>query len=132
MSKAPQIEHVHYDTELPVMDREQIDMLLMGDEEDTDTSLARELFLLFAAESAAKLEALPEVCARGDVQALSNMVHFVAGSAGNLGLARMAAFYRGIERAIDEGALTDIAACEPPIRQEFECGLEAFRSDFNL
>lgn len=132
MPEAPQIEHVHYDTESPVMDREQIDMLLMSDEDDADTSLARELFELFVTESTEKLEALPEVCARGDTRKLRDIVHFIAGSAGNLGLARLAAFYRGIERAIDENALTDISGCEQPIRQEFEYAREAFRADFNL
>lgn len=132
MPQAPQIEHVHYDTESPVMDREQIDMLLMGDEDDVESSLARELFELFVTESAEKLDALPEVCAQGDALKLRNIVHFIAGSAGNLGLARLAAFYRAIERAIDEGALTEISDCEPPIRQEFEYAREAFRANFNL
>jgi len=114
------------------MDREQIDMLLMGDEGDPDTSLAQELFDLFANESALKLKALPEVCAKGDLLQLSNIVHFIAGSAGNLGLARLAAFYRAIERAIDEQQLTDISSVEPPILREFELARDAFRADFNL
>jgi len=114
------------------MDREQIDMLLMSDEGDPDTSLARELFDLFASESATKLEALPEVCAQGDVQQLRNIVHFIAGSAGNLGLARLAAFYRAIECAIDQQQLTDISTVEPLVRCEFELAREAFRADFNL
>lgn len=117
------------------MDREQIDMLIMSDEDedgDVDTTLARELFELFASESAAKLETLGEVCANGDVLQLRNMVHFVAGSAGNLGLARLSAFYRAIERAIDEKQLTDITDCEEPIRLEFKYARDAFRADFNL
>ncbi len=132
MSEAPKIEHVHYDESLPLMDREQIDMLIMGDEGDEDMTLASELFDLFACESAAKLEALPEVCAAGDGPQLRNIVHFVAGSAGNLGLARLAAFYRAIEYAIDEGRLTDLSNCEAPIRSEFDAAREAFRADFQL
>lgn len=132
MPAAPQIDHVHYDENCPIMDREQIDMLIMGDEGDTDTALARELFELFANESASKLDNLAEVCARGDLLQLRSIVHFIAGSAGNLGLARLAAFYRAIEQAIDVKQLTDISGCEQAIRQEFEYARDAFRADFNF
>lgn len=132
MSNAPQIEQVHYEANCPIMDREQIDMLIMGDEGDADTSLACELFELFSNEGAAKLDMLGDACARGDLLQLRNIVHFIAGSAGNLGLARLAAFYRAIERAIDEKQLIDISDCEQPIRLEFECARDAFRADFNL
>ena len=132
MPKAPQIAHVDYDSESPIMDRELIDMLLMDDGDGTDLTLARELFDLFATESARKLDALPAVCAESDTQKLREIVHFIAGSAGNLGLARLAAFYRGIERAIDGGELTDLTGCEAPIRQEFVYARDAFRADFNL
>lgn len=130
--EAPTIPNVHYDVNCPLMEREQIDMLLMGEDGDPMTSLARELFDLFVQESSAKLEALPEVCAQGDLPKLRNIVHFIAGSAGNLGLARLACFYRAIERAIDQKNLTDISEVESPIRQEFACACEAFRADFNL
>lgn len=132
MSEAPQIENVEYDLSAPVMDRELIDMLIMGDGGDANVALARELFELFSTESAAKLDALDEICASGDLKRLRDAVHFVAGSAGNLGLARLAAFYRGVENAIDRGALVDISKCEASIKGEFEAAREAFRSDFNL
>lgn len=132
MSEAPKIKNVQYDENLPVMDREQIEMLLMSGEDEDDTSLVRELFELFEAESIAKLETLAEVCEQGDTQALANMVHFVAGSAGNLGLARLGEFYRAIERAIDQKALTDLSDCARPVRAEFERSRDAFRAEFNL
>ncbi len=132
MSTAPQIEHVHYDETCPIMDRDQIDTLILGDVGDTDTSLVRELFDLFSNESAAKLEALTAVCEKGDLLELRNIVHFIVGSACHLGFVRLAAFYRAIERAVDEQQLTDITKIEAPIRREFELAREAFRADFNL
>ncbi|MGZ0654066.1 Hpt domain-containing protein [Coraliomargarita sp. W4R53] len=132
MPESPHIDHVEYDENCLIMDREQIDMLIMGDEGDEDTTLARELFDLFSTESEAKLEELPEVCAQGNSLQLRNIVHFIAGSAGNLGLARLAAFYRAIEHAIDAKQLVDISKVERPIRLEFELAREAFRVDFNL
>ncbi|MGB0334020.1 MAG: Hpt domain-containing protein [Opitutales bacterium] len=132
MSVAPQIEKVEYDLSAPVMDREQIDRLITVDGGDADVTLARELFELFSTESAAKLESMDEICATGDVKRLRDVVHFVAGSAGNLGLARLAAFYCGVENAIDRGALVDVSSCQAVIRGEFEAACEAFRSVFNL
>lgn len=132
MSTAPQIEHVHYDETCPIMDRDQIDTLILGDVGDTDTSLVRELFDLFSNESAAKLEALPAVCEKGDLLELRNIVHFIVGSACHLGLVRLAAFYRAIERAVDEQQLTDITEVAAPILREFELAREAFREDFNF
>ena len=114
------------------MDRNQIDTLILGDESNADTTLVCELFDLFVNEGATKLEALPTVCAQGDVQELRSIVHFIVGSACHLGLVRLAAFYRAIERAVDEEQLTDITEVEAPIRREFELAREAFRADFNL
>ena len=54
MSTAPKIKHVHYDGTCPIMDRNQIDTLILGDESNTDTTLVRELFDLFVNEGATK------------------------------------------------------------------------------
>ena len=132
MSTAPRIKHVHYDETCPIMDRKQIDTLILGNESNADTTLVRELFDLFVKEGASKLEALPSVCTQGDVQELRSIVHFIVGSACHLGLVRLAAFYRAIERAIDEQQLTDITEVEGPILYEFELAREAFRADFNF
>jgi HPt (histidine-containing phosphotransfer) domain-containing protein len=132
MTKAPKIKSVVYDESQPVMDREQIDMLLMADEEDGASSLAAELFELYESESREKLESLAETCDAGDADGLRKIVHFIAGSAGNLGLARLSVFLRGVECAIDEGKLDDFEACKVVIPQEFELSCSRFRAEFGL
>ncbi|MEO0509882.1 MAG: Hpt domain-containing protein [Verrucomicrobiota bacterium] len=132
MSELPVIENVFYDTTLPVMDRDQIDMLLMADSGDDGSALAAELFELYESESLEKLSELEEVCRDRDAAALRKLVHFIAGSAGNLGLARMSAFYRGIEIAIDGGLLEDFEACAKLIPQEFKLSCKLFREEFGL
>lgn len=128
-----EIPGVSYDQATPVMDREQIDMLLMVDEGDDDSmALVRELFDLFQGESAEKLKSLDGICAANDCAELRKVVHFVAGSAGNLGLAQLSLFYRGVEQAIDEGTLTDLSQCPPPIHAAFLSACEAFSSEFGL
>ena len=132
MSDAPHIENVVYDASQPAMDREQIDMLLMTGDEDESTSLAEELFQLYESESREKFENLDVICRERDAVALRKVVHFIAGSASNLGLARMSAFYRGIEHAIDQGRLEDYDSCAKLIRQEFEGSCELFRKEFGI
>lgn len=132
MSEAPQIENVRYDTSAPVMDREQIDMLLMSEDEEESNSLARELFTLYETESSKKLTELDQICRERDSDELRKLVHFIAGSAGNLGLARLSAFYRGIERAIDGGVLEDYEACARLIPREFERSCEEFSKALGL
>lgn len=63
---------------------------------------------------------------------LCKIVHFVAGSAGNLGLARLASFYRAIEHAIESGQLTELFTAAEPIRSEFESASVAFWAEFEL
>tara|TARA_B110000285_G_scaffold49800_2_gene56574 strand:- start:272 stop:673 length:402 start_codon:yes stop_codon:yes gene_type:complete len=133
MSQQFYISGVNFDQSIPVMDREQIDMLLMIDDSDDDSaSLVRELFELFQRESSDKFKKLDEVCEANDIEALRKMVHFVAGSAGNLGLARLSGFYRGIEQAIDLGKLTDLAQCAAPIQIAFRGACEAFAAEFSV
>lgn len=108
-------------------------MLLMVDDGDDDsTALVRELFDLFQGESSDKLKDLDAVCAAGDAAELRKIVHFIAGSAGNLGLAYLSGFYRGVEQAIDEGRLTELSHCAKPVRIAFEDACDAFSSEFGI
>jgi len=132
MSDIHTIPEVTYEAELPVMDREQIDMLLMVDDGEDSTKLVKELFDLFRTESIEKMKPLENVCEAGDRGEMRKIVHFVAGSAGNLGLARLSAFYRAIEYAIDHGELVRIGHCAQPIRAAFESSCVAFTSEFDI
>ena len=133
MSLEFELSGVDFDQSIPVMDREQIDMLLMVDDsEDDSTALVRELFDLFQGESAEKLKGLGAACAADDAVELRKIVHFIAGSAGNLGLSYLSSFYRSVERALDVGSLTELSPCEAPIRKAFVDACEAFRAEFGV
>lgn len=133
MSEAPQIENVHYDMSVPLMDREQIDMLLMvDDDEEESNALASELFTLYKTESEKKLSQLEEICSNRDADGLKKLVHFISGSAGNLGLLRLNNFYRAIEQALEDGVLEDYEACARLIPQEFELSCKEFSRVFDL
>lgn len=132
MPEAPQIENVKYDTSVPLMDCEQIDMLLMAEDEEESDSLARELFELYKTESEEKLKELPRICRDRDAEGLKKLVHFIAGSAGNLGLLRLSTFYRAIEQAIEDAVLEDFEACARLIPQEFELSCREFSKALHL
>ena len=133
MSQEFDIPGVDFDQSIPAMDREQIDMLLMIDDNEEDsTALVRELFDLFKGESVGKLLELSNVCAANDADELRKIVHFIAGSAGNLGLSYLSGFYRSIEQALDVGTLTELSPCEEPIRSAFADACEAFSTEFNV
>lgn len=132
MSEPPKIESIEYDSSVPVIDREQLDNLLMAESEEEAKSLACELYSLYEEEAAKKLSNLDQICRERDAETLKDIMHFVAGSGGNLGLMRMSAFFRAIETAIDEGRQVDFDACAALIPKEFERSCVAFREAYGL
>lgn len=131
-SESPHLENVEYDSTLPTMNREQIDMLLMPDDGNEAHCLAKELFEIYSIEAREKLLKLEGACAERNAQEVRNIVHFIAGSASNLGLARFSAFCRATEKAIDEGKFTDFERAPEVIRGEFDAACESFRAAFGL
>lgn len=127
MTEAPQINHVSYDTAEPVLNLEHIEALKAYQDEESSNSLAGELLELFISETQDKIDRLESVCVARDEVELRNIVHFIAGSSGNLGLARLYAFCRGVEDAISAGVLQDYEACARYIPQEYELATKAFR-----
>jgi FOG: HPt domain len=104
----------------PYVDAEQIEMLTMVDEEDSGGGLVAELFGLFKSESDPKLDQLAEICASNDSAQLRKIVHFIAGSAGNIGLNQLSLALRRVEEGIDSGEIEDITGAEDPIRNVYE------------
>lgn len=129
MSSAPKLKNVVFDQDLPILDRAQFEMLVMGENVSEGLELAREIFSIFAEESAAKLAELDSVCASNDLARMRYIVHFIAGSAGNLGLARLCGFYRGIEQALDHQQIDSILDFAEPIRAEYEVAHTAYEQE---
>ena len=120
---------ISINTSLPTIDREQLEMLLMADEGEDATGLVREIYELFRKESDEKLAKLDAICAANDLLGLRNAVHFVAGSAGNLGMVRLNAFLRAIEEAVDKQEINGAASLLAPIRSEYTTACEAFEQE---
>lgn len=125
----PTSSAIDFDASLPVIDREQLEMLLMADEGEDAKGLVREIYQIFRDESDEKLTKLEAISAANDHLELRNLVHFIAGSAGNLGMLRLHAFYRGIEESIDTQKLNEVAPLVDAIRSEYTNACEAFEQD---
>lgn len=120
---------VAVDTNEPIVNREQIEMLQMVDDEDGsgEGSLVAELFALFQEEAKEALGKLPAICAQNNLAELRKIVHFVAGSAGNIGLHRLNHYYRNIEETIDTGKLQDLSGADAPILEAYEASVDYMR-----
>lgn len=114
----------------PILDQEQIEMLAMVDEGDGDQSLLAELYGMFLEESGGKMNDLESLCASGDLLALRKLIHFVAGSASNIGFLRLSHYYRNVEEAIDTGALSDLEGAAVPIREAFDSSCQYFEKTY--
>lgn len=131
-SNAPAFENVKYDTSLPVVDRGQMEMLVMSEDPEEVAGLAKELYDLFVSEADGKVSELASVCGSKDLAGLRKIVHFIAGSAGNLGLLQLSAFLRGLEHEVDAGAVQDFTLCGEIVQREYQTSCAAFVTEFNL
>lgn len=99
----------------PILDDEQLEMLTIMAEEEGD-DLINELIGLFKEESGSIVEDLTSICVNHDLVEFRKKIHFVAGSAGNIGLKRLNLTLRKIEESLDEGRLTDLSGADTQIR----------------
>lgn len=106
-------------------------MFLM--DEDDGTEIVRELFDLFLKESGARLPELRGFCAANDQSSVRKTIHFIAGSAANIGMCRLATYFRAIENAIDNGSLPPLdKSSADRIFRHYEQGCADFRAALGL
>jgi len=132
MPVAHTISAVTYDRDAIQMDREYLVTVLMIEEGEELMMMMRQLYHLFESEGRLKLADLERICLANARSDLTTIVHFVAGSAGNLGLTRLHGFYRAVERSMNDGSLTDISDAAVPIRAAFDQAGLAFKAAFDL
>jgi HPt (histidine-containing phosphotransfer) domain-containing protein len=90
----PTTEH----TEIPIIDREQFDMLIATGEDEA-ASMLNELLELYTTEAEPKLKELHMMAALVDRHRCNRIAHALAGASANLGGMRLAAFCRAYENS---------------------------------
>ena len=125
-------ETIDHFSDRPIVDEEQIEMLRMVDEDDSGGGLVAELYGLFHQESSEKLKTLGDVCAANDRVQFRKIIHFIAGSAGNIGFMRLNLALRAVEEGIDTDQIMDITQAEAPVQDLFNHSCQYLVSTYNL
>ena len=120
---------LEFDSSTPIIDRDQIEMLLGDDGDDGDLGLVIELFEMFCDEIDEKLSELDEACKNNESNELRKIVHYIGGSAGNLGMFRLSVYYRAIENSIDANELVDLSKYHSSLHDVYKEAREAYQKE---
>ena len=108
--------------DLPIIDSEQAQMLLSVPGETSD-SLLKELITLFVNENEPRLGDVARCCSEKDEEQLRQEVHFLGGSAANLGIQRMATLCKQSEVAIMRQEFDAYDSLPKVLQEEYESGI---------
>ena len=102
----------------PILDAEQVAMLREAGE-----GLLEDLIATFDEECEPRLDDVTQACGAQDAVALRESIHFIAGSAANIGLLRLAELCRNIEFQIKENRFGAYTETSDTVRTEYAHGL---------
>ncbi len=103
---------------LPLLDHEQVGFL-----HDADPDLLDDLIETFTGVCGPKVDSLPSVAGRREPALLREEIHFIGGSAANIGLFRLAELCRCIEQQIRENRFTAFEQVAAFVQTEYAHGL---------
>lgn len=103
---------VTVDSAHPLVDRSHLE-LLVGSNFEESRELLDDLISLFEEENGPHLQELRQTCESNDLDQTIRHIHFIAGSSGNMGLARLSKYCRALE-----SAARDFSEC--PNAEQFE------------
>lgn len=110
---------------LPIVDREQFDMLVMTGE-DAAAELIQELLDLFRQESAPRVDLLRQALSAKDTQSIVKHAHSIAGASGNLGAYRLSQLCRQLEVEARQGFSPAVLLIGAHVRTEFDRAIRTF------
>ena len=129
MDSVPELNGVRYDRDLPLFDPGHFDGIFDPGDPAARKTLLSEIYGLFREEAGSRVAALDSISDKATGGEFREAVHFIAGSAANLGMARLAGLCRGVEQAILEGTAFDRESCRTAVRAEYEAACAAFSVD---
>tara|TARA_B100000989_G_scaffold21999_1_gene14472 strand:- start:1290 stop:1679 length:390 start_codon:yes stop_codon:yes gene_type:complete len=113
------------DESMAPLDAEQI--AILAPDNDNEDSMLGDLLEVFIAESESRLAEIAQFCQAQDAQALRVPVHFIAGSAANLGAARISQLCRQVEVAILDDSFDGYSDLPQILQNEYQVGLSALK-----
>lgn len=115
-------------SEIPLIDREQFDMLVETGEDEA-AEMIRELLDLFTGEAGPKLEELVVAASEEDRQRCIRISHAIAGASANLGGQRLSTYARAYENAAATMSVDELSAGAQLIRDYYRITLDAMESE---
>lgn len=110
------------DNSLPALDEAQIDLLLEA-AADIGSEFFDDLIDTFKEEAEPRITALKEREGPPEPAIIRRDAHFIAGSASNIGLFRLAHICRRIEQLCDAGSLPHAVETGALIEREYDSGI---------
>ncbi|MGB0372208.1 MAG: Hpt domain-containing protein [Opitutales bacterium] len=118
---------VSVDSSTPIIDRNHLE-LLVGSNFEESKELLDDLIALYEEENLPHLQDLEEACKTGDTDAATRHTHFIAGSSGNMGLARLSTYCRAVESAIRDNIEPPSLAHHQTIKELYSTSVESFKT----
>ena len=115
-------------SEIPVLDREQFDMLVETGEDEAAEMLG-DLVSLFEEESGSQLQALMATAKQGDRERVARFAHALAGAAGNLGGLRLAQAARFVENHVQSFSADELNQAVVRIRELYDMTIQVFKRE---
>ncbi|MGF1451929.1 MAG: Hpt domain-containing protein [Opitutales bacterium] len=112
------IETFEIPPEYPILDADQVEML-----KEAGEGLLEDLIETFREECEPRLELVRQQAEAHNAEGLRAVVHFIAGSAANVGLSRLAELCRSIEYQIKEDRFSAFEETPDYVSTEFAHGL---------
>lgn len=112
------------DASMGVLDQDQVAVLKEA-AQAAGPEFLRDLVDTFRDECGPRIDAIISTATAGDNSALRRHIHFIAGSAANTGMLRLATLCRRVEVQIDEGSFAAHAQVGELVRHEYDTALKA-------
>lgn len=126
MDYVPEISGVTYDRGLPLFDPAHFDGIFDSGDPAARKKILLEIYGLFREEAGSSVVSLYSTHGEMADEEMREIVHSIAGSAANMGMARLAGLCRGVEQAIIEGNSFEKEVCCSAVRAEYEAACAAF------
>lgn len=99
----------------PVLDPDWLERMLAK-----RPDFVRRLFEVFLADEPARVAAMAQAIAKGDLEQLRHLSHSLKGASATLGMPRVSAACRELEMAAREGRSQDFARCHALVAAEMD------------
>jgi len=114
--------------DLPIIDNEQFAVIRLA-AEDSGPEFWQDLIDTFVREAEPRFESIQVACDARDLESLGRLSHFLAGSAANLGMLRLATLCRNIEHAVEGERFEAFTFCALSLNREYHRALDALRAE---